>query len=306
MTELLFKFLKVNVLLIRGKMESLIIAISLTVSLTVLMGCIWQQLRSRLFRSKSMSNDNTEHKNDSDIENVITDKENEKVSKSNLNIAVNHYKGSEVTQVVDGMNNKNNENNEAFNSFDEAMNACLRAAESLENLEHINKTRPKRSNIRRSSRKSKISLELDLSNNNKNNGNQNKAIVGPDSNDQLKEQISSTLSMFSARIEEVTKPLTPSTPNKQNEFDFNFKASNENLLTTNATTEKSIENIEKPQITLIDRTKRIGSPLLNSAMFAELKIKQKSKINQNNSQNSFKLSDDEISDKNEINVQKVD
>jgi hypothetical protein len=186
------------------------------------------------------------------------------------------------------------------------MNACLRAAESLENLEHINKTRPKRSNIRRSSRKSKISLELDLSNNNKNNGNQNKAIVEPDSNDQLKEQISSTLSMFSARIEEVTKPLTPSTPNKQNEFDFNFKASNENLLTTNATTEKSIENIEKPQITLIDRTKRIGSPLLNSAMFAELKIKQKSKINQNNSQNSFKLSDDEISDKNEINVQKVD
>lgn len=287
-------------------MQSLVIAISLTVSLTVLMGCIWRQLRSRLFRSKSKSNDNTKHKNNSDIENAIRDKENENVSKSNLNIAVNDYKVSEVTQVVDGMNSNKNENNESLNSFDEAMNACLRAAESLENLEHINKTRPKRSNIRRSSRKSKISLELDLSNNNINNDNKSKAIVGPDSNDQLKEQISSTLSMFSARIEEVTKPLTPSSPNKQNSFDFNLKLSNENLLTTNATTEESMENISKPQITLIDRTKRIGSPLLNSAMFAELKMRQnKSKTNQNNSQNSVKLSDDEISDKNEINVQKV-
>ncbi len=299
-------------------MQSLVIAISLTISLTVLMGCIWRQLRCRLFRSKSMSDDKTQHKNDSDIESVIRDKENEKVSKSNLNIVVSDYEVSQVTQVVDGTdgtdgtnatngtNNKNNESNESLNSFDEAMNACLKAAESLENLEHINKTRPKRSNVRRSTRKSKIDLELDLSYNNINNGNESKAIVEPNSNDELKEQISSTLSMFSARIEEVTKPLTPSTPNKQKEFDFNLKVSNENLLTTNATTEKSTENIEKPQITLIDRTKKIGSPLLNSAMFAELKMKQKSKINQNNPQNSLKLSDDQISDKNQINVQKVD
>lgn len=215
------------------------------------MGCIWSHIRNRFFQSKRNKDNNN------DVENVIKETKasnNSECSVSEFGIDENESKGEIKEQK-----------RPPLSSFDEAIEECLNAAESLEKLQHPNKSRPRRSNVRRSTRKTRNHSDQ------VNDKQSNESLDDFGANGEGEKPNSPqfpALSMFSARIEEVTRPLSPSSP-VSNQQSFNF-----NQTPNETTPEPSNDQQADQTLNIIDRTKKIGNPVFTPALFAELKKRQ--------------------------------
>ena len=188
-----------------------VISTAFVVSFALLISCVWNRLK-KIFISKSKADNKSNHYNPKNVENSA---DNNQIIAINEDIVsqthYNLYDGNGVESAQNTIDVDIPVRCENQDLKENKMTVSLRLVENCERLEHINKTRPKRSNIRRSTRKSKIETNSQLfeekdihytlegiqSNKESNQTNQM----------DLKQEISQKLSMFSMRIEEVTQPL---------------------------------------------------------------------------------------------------
>ena len=179
--------------------EFLLTAISVLL-FSLLMSCVWNRLKAKS-RSKSESKPNydSDHTVDQPVNNGTSAQNGQTVS---TEIVVTSLSGQDAedeqaSQVL--LRVDQDSSNDIDDGFDQ-MN------KSHQRLEHINKSRPKRSQIRRSTRKSKIE-----SNSNLFTAESNESHEDMDQSDAKPtislEDLPNRLSMFSLRIEEVTQPL---------------------------------------------------------------------------------------------------
>ena len=187
-----------------------LISASFVVSFAFLISCVWKQIKEiHLFKSKSNL--------DKKYNNIITECDNTIISVSN-----GQTNGCEIQTDSKGVAEVQTTTNELEHLQHSDGNPI--AVIRCERLQHINKTRPKRSNIRRSTRKSKVDSNVSFE---QTYDKQNEHQFC------IEEEISQKTSMFSQRIEEVTQPLTSvtnRTPDEEHESSQKLMRTNQQFI----------------------------------------------------------------------------
>ena len=209
-----------------------LISTSFVVLFAILISCVWKSFKSKPTVDNKYNSVRTEY-----VDNNTT------ISVSqNPNVSNNE---SENIKVDINQDLESCETNDPHHLNTEIV--------KCERLQHINKSRPKRSNIRRSTRKSKIES--------------NPIVFEPnfDNEMHLKEETDLKTSMFSLRIEEVTQPLSSATHKPLEEQQNSHQIQCD---------EKQLNEVTEGNSTSIITTKPIVRPFFDSHLIAELKRKQ--------------------------------
>lgn len=178
-----------------------------TISLTLLMSCVWKRFKA---------------KNVQKSEPKVNDTNGDHIIDNSGGVEARNEQGNDI-----GGNGDNSDPQSRLNAEQSRPLIQIRGSDHLfdeslvsnsPQLEHINKSRPRRSQVRRSTRKSKYERNSNIFSMDNENGTND--IIDRPRNGELEADLSQRLSMFSMRIEEVTQPLTPT--QKSNSIEFNI------------------------------------------------------------------------------------